>query len=276
MKSVKSVLRYPGGKSRAVKHILPWIPEQTQVLVSPFFGGGSIEFAWAAANPGGRVLACEKFEPLAVFWQQALRDPVPIADAAEKLRQRMTRGRFRHLQGLHTTIQHPATMAAVYYSLNRSSFSGATLSGGASDEAIKKRFTKSSIDRLRAFSAPNVDVWQDDAVRWLKPVLRDLYRRRLLPNRVFIYLDPPYFAASGLYGHNGSTHDDFNHAKLAEVLRRLDGLGVRWLLSYDDVKAVRELYSRYAITTPAWSYCMSADKASKEVLIFSTAMEDAA
>ena len=52
----KSILRYPGGKTRATKLILPRLmAQQASRLISPFFGGGSIEFAWAAANPTGWV-----------------------------------------------------------------------------------------------------------------------------------------------------------------------------------------------------------------------------
>lgn len=40
---IKSLLRYPGGKSRAVKIITQYIPKDIKVLCSPFFGGGSIE-----------------------------------------------------------------------------------------------------------------------------------------------------------------------------------------------------------------------------------------
>ncbi|MBT7252518.1 MAG: DNA adenine methylase, partial [Candidatus Nitrosopelagicus sp.] len=41
---IKSPLRYPGGKSRAVKEIWKYIePLEPKTLCSPFFGGGSLE-----------------------------------------------------------------------------------------------------------------------------------------------------------------------------------------------------------------------------------------
>ena len=40
---VKSPLRYPGVKSRAVKIISKYIPKGTTEICSPFFGGGSLE-----------------------------------------------------------------------------------------------------------------------------------------------------------------------------------------------------------------------------------------
>ena len=42
--TVKSLLRYPGGKTRAIKYLDPFVPNGTKELCSPFFGGGSFEF----------------------------------------------------------------------------------------------------------------------------------------------------------------------------------------------------------------------------------------
>ncbi|MAR65705.1 MAG: adenine methyltransferase, partial [Crocinitomicaceae bacterium] len=73
---MKSILRYVGGKSRAVKHILPYL-EDAEILYSPFFGGGSIEFAF---SENGKVIACDLYEPVAVFWQETFKNPTLVAD----------------------------------------------------------------------------------------------------------------------------------------------------------------------------------------------------
>ena len=41
----KSPLRYPGGKSRALKQILPHVPLNISEFREPFVGGGSVFFA---------------------------------------------------------------------------------------------------------------------------------------------------------------------------------------------------------------------------------------
>ena len=41
-KLAKSPLRYPGGKSRALKQILPLIPLNMSEFREPFVGGGSV------------------------------------------------------------------------------------------------------------------------------------------------------------------------------------------------------------------------------------------
>src|SRR3989304_291919 len=40
-----SPIRYAGGKSLAVGHVVELLPNDTKKVVSPFFGGGSIEIA---------------------------------------------------------------------------------------------------------------------------------------------------------------------------------------------------------------------------------------
>ena len=39
---VKSPLRYPGGKSRAIKILMPFFPQDFDEFREPFFGGGSV------------------------------------------------------------------------------------------------------------------------------------------------------------------------------------------------------------------------------------------
>ena len=75
---MKSLLRYPGGKTRALKHIIPYFPKNLTEIVSPFFGGGSIEIHYA--SQGVRVHGYEIFEPLVNFWQQVLENPKRVAD----------------------------------------------------------------------------------------------------------------------------------------------------------------------------------------------------
>lgn len=74
---IKSPLRYPGGKSRAVKIISKYIPKETTSLCSPFFGGGSLEI-YCAQN-GIRVYGYDSFWPLVDFWQVLLKNPQKLA-----------------------------------------------------------------------------------------------------------------------------------------------------------------------------------------------------
>ena len=58
----KTVLRYAGGKSRAIKKITPFVEPYSEI-VSPFLGGGSLEVHWA--SEGKKVIASDVFDILA-------------------------------------------------------------------------------------------------------------------------------------------------------------------------------------------------------------------
>src|SRR5208283_5101028 len=109
--------------------------------------------------------------------------------------------------------------------------------------------------RLREFSCPNLTIECKDF-------------RESLPEHANKYkiLDPPYMSAKGLYGNRGDCHKDFPHKELADLLRRHD----KWILCYDNVQEVHELYRGYRkIESIQWSYGMCKDKRSRELLIVS-------
>jgi len=263
---LKSPLRYPGGKSRAVKHILPLFPEDVERVCSPFFGGGSVELA--LASKGVEVFGYDKMKQLVWFWQALCEDSNRLADEVEKLREEyQTRdgntvtgcakdsfARYREDLRIDTYM-FSYERAAKYYIINRSSFSGATFSGGWSERASYARFTESSVQRLRDFKAENFRV--DYA---------DFGQAIASHPKAFLYLDPPYYLPDGrdnLYGDGGDLHKTFDHLKLVNILKERDN----WILSYNNCPEILKLYKGYDIMYPGWKYGMSSDKTSKEVLI---------
>lgn len=247
LKPVRSPLRYPGGKSRAVRSILQYVPLFTGEVVSPFLGGASVELVLEAR--GVRVFGGDLFGPLASFWVEVLRDPGGVADRVEGFLP-LSRERFYQLQDGFSDITDPVLGAAVFYVLNRSSFSGTTLSGGMSPS--HPRFNRAAIERLRGFYASNLSVVCQD------------YEATLGDHPgVLAYLDPPYMVEGGLYGVGGSMHDGFDHIRLADVLRERDS----WVLSYNDTGMVRDLYIGYRIVELSWSYGMNRSRRSSELLI---------
>ena len=73
---MKTVLRYAGGKSRAIKKITPFV-EPYDTIVSPFIGGGSLEVHWA--SEGKKVIGADTFGMLINFWEQLLNNPEQLA-----------------------------------------------------------------------------------------------------------------------------------------------------------------------------------------------------
>jgi DNA adenine methylase len=244
---MKSPLRYPGGKTRAVKYILPYIPKDITELCSPFFGGGSVELA--VVERGTMVYGYDVFQPLTNFWHHLLRTPMSLSILADSLRtsngalRGLTRQDFLKLK--QDLISKPCTsidQAAKFYALNRSSFSGATLSGGYSKQAAYQRFTNSSILRLWVFEAYNLEVRKAGFKQSIQAH----------PD-AFLYCDPPYLLENNnLYGKNGDTHAGFDHEGLFNLLNERKG----WVLSYNNSPQIREMYKDYQIIEAEWAYGM--------------------
>ncbi|MCY4561449.1 MAG: DNA adenine methylase [Flavobacteriaceae bacterium] len=243
----RSPLRYPGGKTRALSVLREYMPSGIKRLVSPFLGGGSLELSCAA--DGIDVWAADAFELLVNFWEYAQKSPKSLSERVESYFP-LKRHEFYSLQKSIVQMENNSERAAIFFVLNRSSFSGITLSGGMSPG--HPRFTESSIERLRNFYAPNLHVSCAD----FKDTLA------LYPDD-FLYLDPPYANGGRLYGVQGHMHDDFDHEGLAQRLSHRTG----WMLSYNDHPDIRKMYARFKILTPDWQYGMSSNKRSNELLI---------
>ena len=142
--------------------------------------------------------------------------------------------------------------AAIFYVLNRSSFSGLTLTGGMS--AGHPNFNQTKIKSLADFNVKNLTVQQAD--------FKESIPRA---NGELLYLDPPYLIDMNLYGNHGDMHEGFDHKGLANILKDTPN----WILSYNQSPEIEELYKGFQFHYPKWSYAMSDDKESKEVLILS-------
>jgi DNA adenine methylase len=254
-KLIKSPLRYPGGKYRARKEILSYFPDGITKVVSPFMGGGNIEIN--LANQGIKVHASDKFAPLVFCWHLINNHPVEFATLIQKhyplskANFYREQKRFSELLDGKDFLEIRLKLATWFFILNRSSHSGTTLSGRCYSQS--DGFTQSSIDYVRN--------WQK--LDKLNVNYAD-FKESLIHNRdAFVFADPPYMVESNLYGNKGDLHKDFDHQGLFELLNKRDG----WILCYNDCPTIREMYSRFKIIEPKWSYGMGNDKKSRELLI---------
>ena len=258
---LRSPLRYPGGKSRAVKSILEYFPTDLDALASPFLGGGSVELACVAR--GVDVYGYDAFHPLVNFWQMSLENAKAVAARASSKYYPLSHSAFYALQKRFFNMSDlcdPIERAAIFFALNRSSYSGTTLSGGMSPG--HPRFTESAIERLANFKADSLTVETAD--------FKDSLARHA---GEFLYLDPPYANGGKLYGARGDLHDGFDHEGLARILNGRDG----WVLSYNDCERVRDLYPEHKFVQPEWTYGMNNNvRASNEILILSRDLVNAA
>jgi len=255
----KSPLRYPGGKTRACK-ILDKIVndnfdiENIQFIISPFLGGGSFEF-YIQNKYNWDIIANDKFTPLYNFWTICKNNKEQLCEMLFKKIDIITKDIFIEYRNLIMNETNVLQQAFYYFIINRCSFSGATLSGGFSLEASKKRFTTSSIERVNKLNLKKFTIYNQD----FKTFLENDIENRL------IFLDPPYYLGkkSTLYGKDGDMHENFNHQELFDCISNK----TNWIMTYNNCEYIRNLYKDFKIIETSWTYGMNKSKKSSEIII---------
>lgn len=251
MKAAKSPLRYPGGKSRAIRQILQHVPAHIEEYREPFIGGGSVFLAIRRlfGRRIRRYVINDLNEDLIHFWRAAQTNLDDLARSVQSFKDCYDDGRelwrFLHTDGTMTSDLQRATR---YFVLNRITFSGVVDSGGYSQYAFERRFTQSSIGRL----------WRVEPLLQEVEICHGDYEPLLhaTGEKVFIFLDPPYWKAtqSRLYGVNGKLHTGFDHERFADNMRRCPH---KWLITYDDSPRIRDLFSFAKISEWTLQYGMN-------------------
>ncbi|MEH2064771.1 MAG: DNA adenine methylase [Nostoc sp.] len=231
---LKSPLRYPGGKSKAINQISEYLPESFSEFREPFLGGGSVFIYLKQKFPDIKIWINDLNSELFLFWKVAQSDLAQLVKEIRHIKVKYTDGKllFTELTSVDVNKLSDLERAARFFVLNRITFSGTVESGGFSPEAFHKRFTDSSIERLEKLEnilSENVQITNFDYSHLLKSEGED----------VFIFLDPPYFSAtkSKLYGKRGDLHTSFEHQRFAELLQECHH---RWLITYDNSPQILE------------------------------------
>ena len=236
MTILKSPLRYPGGKSRAVQRMKNLLLEEFDEYREPFVGGGSFFIYLKQKRPDLQIWINDLNPELYCFWKQVQIDSERLASELSVIKRERKNGQelFDELLTTEVSSLTEFERAVRFFVLNRITFSGVVESGGYSRHAFEARFTESAIERVSKLSPllEGIKITQLD------------YRQLLLDGdpSVFTFLDPPYFKAtkSRLYGKNGVLHTSFNHDQFAREMKRCKH---SWLITYDDSPEIRANFS---------------------------------
>jgi DNA adenine methylase len=90
---ITSPLRYPGGKSKAIRQIIPYLPAHFTRYREPFVGGGSLFIHLKQQRPDRAVWINDLNYDLYCFWQAAQRDLPRLVAEIERVQRETTDGR---------------------------------------------------------------------------------------------------------------------------------------------------------------------------------------
>ncbi len=223
MKRVRPILRWSGGKSRLLKHLLPLIPKHV-CYCEPFAGGLAVLLAkersdLEVVNDLNGSLVC-------LYRNVQYHLPALLDEIEWVLNSRKNLEDFIAQPGL-TEIQR----AARWLIRNKISFAGKMTSfgvcrkGGGGASASRAGITEA----LRAFNA-----------RMDRVMVENLSYERCIKlydaPETFFFMDPPYLNS------DPSSYEGWNEEQVSAFRERVEGIKGQWLLTLDDSPFNRRLF----------------------------------
>tara|TARA_Y100000592_G_scaffold90129_1_gene148332 strand:+ start:888 stop:1730 length:843 start_codon:yes stop_codon:yes gene_type:complete len=271
MKSYKTPLRYPGGKSRACQKMDVYFPDlrEYKEYREPFLGGGSVAIHVTKKYPHLDIWVNDLYEPLYNFWRVLQDSGAELAERIGELKsQHPEPGSAKDLflkskESVNDYTESDTSRAVAFYIVNKCSFSGLTESSSFSKQASVSNFSVRGIEKLPGYSQIIKD-WK---------ITNLSYEQLLTDNKEsFTYLDPPYDIRDSLYGRKGSMHNGFNHDDFATDCDRFIG---HQLISYNSSQLVKERFQGWEVGEFDLTYTMRSvgeymrdQKERKELLLF--------
>ena len=269
LKSYKTPLRYPGGKSRALSKLFQFIPDLKNYTEfrEPFLGGGSVAIEIGKRYPHIDIWVNDLYEPLYNFWKVLQSDGQKLRDILIQLKQRHSdpssaKQLFLDAKDyLAKPVGNSIDRAVSFYVVNKCSFSGLTENSAFSKQASESNFSVNGIEKLPEYSLM-IKKWK----------ITNLSYEHMLSDEeeTYIYLDPPYEIKSNLYGRKGDMHKGFDHDEFATIC---DKSTSPILISYNSSQLIRDRFDGWTVAEFAHTYtmrstgCYNKEQASRKELV---------
>jgi DNA adenine methylase len=270
MAATSTPLRYPGGKSRLAR-FFSFLLRQNKIsdctYIEPFAGG-----AGAGINllrkEYVRVLYLNDIDPgVHAFWYSVLNHTEDLCRLVAGVP--LTTEEWHRQKEIvnNPAAASPIDLGFAILFMNRTNRSGIIKGGviGGQQQTgkwkIDARFNRAGlIEKIRRIAGyrHRIQLFCMDARDFLSNVVA------ACGDRAFIYLDPPYFRKGRALYENHYGHDD--HLALAQTLKTLGEQP--WVVSYNNVPQIREVYDGLPHLIYGINYSASKRYEGKEIMFF--------
>ncbi len=265
-------LRYPGGKRKLFPFIKELLSENNLTschYIEPYAGGAGLALSLLFQKHASHIHVNDLNVSIYSFWHAVLNQTEEfcqkIANTPVTIEEWYRQKEIQtHAKDLVESIE----LAFSTFFLNRTNRSGILKGGVIGGKAqagkwkLDARFTKHDLIRriqLIASQKENIHLYNIDALKFL-----DRIQKELDQEKVFLYLDPPYYnKGAGLYD-NFYCPDD--HQEVAQYMRQVS---FPWIVSYDDTPEVRKLYRGHKIINYSLTYTAQIKENGNEFMAFS-------
>lgn len=266
----KSPLKYVGGKGKLLEHIVPYIPETTDVIIEPFCGSAALSFSQ------DKAFYLSDMSPELINFMKELRDnPYKLYAEAVKLSQSHSKEFYLEVRQWDRSegfrASHPYTRSLraarylyiIYYGFNglyRVNQKGLCNTPYGGDN----RKYPDDIEQILIASSKHLNTWckgifcqEFDDVSQLESIIDS-------ENKAFVFIDPPYEEGDNgkkVFQEYTSTKIDSKFTeRMVNYLDNLDAAGVPFLMTNTSCKYVEDTYKKWNIENIPVNYVVGADK----------------
>ena len=273
MSKYVSPLRYPGGKLKVVdyvKQLMEVNDLKGGTYIEPYAGGASVALSLLFDKYAGKIKINDKDRAIYAFWYAVLNETDSLCRLINDTPVTMDVWQAQHELQKHKDEVDLLELGFSTFFLNRTNRSG-ILNGGViggknqdGNSKMDARFNKKDlIERIEHIAgyADLIELTSMDAVALIKRY------KRTPAAKTFCYLDPPYYVkGQDLYLNY---YRDEDHKDIAEAIQKFKG---QWIISYDAVDFISELYKDYRQKKYYLSYSAGNPSKGKEIMVYSNGL----
>ncbi len=267
-----SPLRYPGGKSKLKLNVESIIRNNNLVgctYVEPFAGGSAVALHLLFSDTVERIIINDFDLSIYAFWHSVINRNDELCDMILQTDVTMEQWHLqKKIQDEKNCSSNLLLLGFSTFFLNRTNRSGiikAGVMGGFDQQGNYKmdcRYNKVDlINKIKKIGEyrDRINLYNLDTVELVNNVVNHL------PQNTFIFFDPPYYLKGQSLYVNFYQHQD--HLELAESISHIENL--KWIVSYDNVDEIKEMYSQFRYIEYGLSYTVQNKYEGKEVMFFS-------
>ncbi|MFD6493996.1 DNA adenine methylase [Streptomyces sp. NPDC060188] len=268
-KPIISPLRYPGGKASLytrLREIVRANDLTSGTYVEPYAGGAGAALGLLVTGQVRRIVINDLDPAIFAFWKAIATEPLAMTQMLNEVDITVAEWSRQKDIYLNAARDDYLTLGFATFFLNRTNRSGVLNGGpiGGMDQSgkykIDARFNRETLTeriRLIALHASRISVLNTDGMAVIKR-----YSKR---DKTLIYADPPYFEKAGSLYLN--SFQDSHHSELASCLNKVSDS--KWLLTYDNVPRVAELYAERRREVFSLNYSAHRVVKANEIMVFS-------
>jgi len=247
---IKPIIKWAGGKRQLIPQMITNLPEKWNTYFEPFAGGLAMIVALRNMGRISKAVIGDTNPELISLYIEVRDNPEGLIEAMKSIQYineresyLSARKRFNAIRG---TEENRTDRSALFIYLNRHCFNGLWRVNSMGEFNVPfGRYSNPSLPDAAQIMGLS-KILQDVDIRYcdFETTLSDVQ-----PGD-FVYLDPPYEPVTRTSNFTSYTKNGFtplDQMRLRDVCRKLDSLGVMFMVSNSLSPSIMELYSEFTI-----------------------------